>query len=47
MKNYLQPGYTITLIAPYAVAFGDSLLVTSILASPQWPAAGFVDSGLS
>jgi len=30
MKNYVQPGNTITLIAPYAVASGDGLLVGSI-----------------
>ena len=30
MKNYVQPGNTITLIAPYAVASGDGLLVGAI-----------------
>ena len=30
MKNYVQPGSTITLAAPYAVASGDGLLVGSI-----------------
>lgn len=30
MKNYVQPGKTITLTAPYAVASGDGLLVGSI-----------------
>lgn len=30
MKNYVQPGNTITLTAPYAVAAGDGLLVGSI-----------------
>lgn len=30
MKNYVQPGITITLTAPYAVASGDGLLVGSI-----------------
>ncbi|CAM5772672.1 DUF2190 family protein [Bosea minatitlanensis] len=30
MKNYVQPGRTITLAAPYAVASGDGLLVGSI-----------------
>jgi predicted RecA/RadA family phage recombinase len=30
MKNYVQPGNTITLAAPYAVASGDGLLVGSI-----------------
>jgi predicted RecA/RadA family phage recombinase len=27
MKNFVQPGNTITLTAPYAVASGDGLLV--------------------
>lgn len=30
MKNYVQPGNTISLTAPYAVASGDGLLVGSI-----------------
>jgi predicted RecA/RadA family phage recombinase len=30
MKNYVQPGRTITLVAPYAVASGDGLLVGAI-----------------
>ena len=30
MKNYVQPGNTITLTAPYLVASGDGLLVGSI-----------------
>ena len=30
MKNFVQPGNTITLTAPYAVASGDGLLVGSI-----------------
>ena len=30
MKNYVQPGNTIILIAPYAVTSGDGLLVGSI-----------------
>jgi predicted RecA/RadA family phage recombinase len=30
MKTYVQPGNTITLAAPYAVASGDGLLVGSI-----------------
>ncbi|MGC9418869.1 MAG: DUF2190 family protein [Rhodovulum sp.] len=30
MKNYVQPGKTITLTAPYAVASGDGLLVGAI-----------------
>ena len=30
MKNFVQPGNTITLTAPYALASGDGLLVGSI-----------------
>jgi predicted RecA/RadA family phage recombinase len=30
MKNYIQPGNTITLTAPYAVVSGDGLLVGAI-----------------
>jgi len=30
MKNYVQPGSTISLSAPYAVTSGDGLLVGSI-----------------
>lgn len=30
MKNFVQPGNTITLTAPYAAASGDGLLVGSI-----------------
>lgn len=30
MKTYVQPGRTITLAAPYAVASGDGLLVGAI-----------------
>ena len=30
MKNYVQPGNTITLSAPYAVTSGDGLLVGAI-----------------
>ena len=30
MKNYVQPGNTITLTAPYDVASGDGLLVGSV-----------------
>ena len=30
MRNYIQPGNTITLTAPYAVTSGDGLLVGSI-----------------
>ena len=41
MKNYVQPGNTITLTAPYAVASGDGLLVGSIFGV----AAGTAASG--
>ena len=41
MKNYVQPGNTITLTAPYAVASGDGLLVGSIFGI----AAGSAASG--
>ena len=34
MKNYVQPGNTITLTAPYAVTSGDGLLVGSSSALP-------------
>jgi predicted RecA/RadA family phage recombinase len=30
MKNYVQPGTTLTLAAPYAVTSGDGLLVGTI-----------------
>ena len=30
MKTYIQPGHTITLLAPYDVVSGDGLLVGSI-----------------
>lgn len=30
MKNYVQPGKTISLAAPYAVTSGDGLLIGSI-----------------
>jgi predicted RecA/RadA family phage recombinase len=30
MKNYVQPGATLTLISPYAVTSGNGLLVGSI-----------------
>ncbi|MAY89483.1 MAG: hypothetical protein CML02_22545 [Pseudooceanicola sp.] len=30
MKNYVQPGNTVTLTAPYVVTSGDGLLVGSI-----------------
>lgn len=41
MKNYVQPGNTITLTAPYAVTSGDGLLVGSIFGV----AAGTAASG--
>ena len=41
MKNFVQPGNTITLTAPYAVASGDGLLVGSIFGV----AAGTAASG--
>ena len=31
MKNYVQPGNTITLTAPYAVASGDGLLAGAVV----------------
>jgi predicted RecA/RadA family phage recombinase len=39
MKNYVQPGNTITLTAPYAVASGDGLLVGSIFGLASGSAA--------
>jgi predicted RecA/RadA family phage recombinase len=30
MKNYIQPGHALTLVAPYDVVSGDGLLVGSI-----------------
>lgn len=39
MKNYVQPGNTITLAAPYAVASGDGLLVGSIFGVASGDAA--------
>ena len=39
MKNYVQPGNTITLTAPYAVASGDGLLVGSIFGIASGTAA--------
>ncbi len=41
MKNYVQPGNTLTLTAPYAVTSGDGLLVGSIFGV----AAGDAESG--
>ncbi|RJL22159.1 DUF2190 family protein [Paracoccus siganidrum] len=41
MKNFVQPGNTITLTAPYAVASGDGLLVGAIFGV----AAGTAASG--
>ncbi|WRH63813.1 MAG: DUF2190 family protein [Fuscovulum sp.] len=39
MKNYVQPGNTITLTAPYAVASGEGLLIGSIFGVASGPAA--------
>ena len=39
MQNFVQPGNTITLIAPYAVASGDGLLVGSIFGVASGTAA--------
>lgn len=39
MKNYVQPGNTITLTAPYAVTSGDGLLVGSIFGVASGDAA--------
>ena len=39
MKNFVQPGNTITLTAPYAVASGDGLLVGSIFGVASGSAA--------
>lgn len=39
MKTYVQPGNTITLTAPYAVASGDGLLVGSIFGAVSGTAA--------
>ena len=39
MKNYVQPGNTITLTAPYAVTSGDGLLVGSIFGVASGTAA--------
>jgi len=39
MKNYVQPGNTITLTAPYAVASGDGLLVGSVFGVASGDAA--------
>ena len=39
MKNFVQPGDTITLTAPYAVASGDGLLVGSIFGVASGTAA--------
>jgi predicted RecA/RadA family phage recombinase len=48
MKNYVQPGNTITLTAPYAVASGDGLLVGSIfgVASGDADDAAIVEAAL-
>ena len=39
MRNYVQPGGTLTLTAPYAVASGDGLLVGSIFGVASGAAA--------
>lgn len=39
MKNYVQPGNTLTLTAPYAVTSGDGLLVGSIFGIASGDAA--------
>ncbi|WP_136646681.1 DUF2190 family protein [Tabrizicola sp. YIM 78059] len=39
MKNYVQPGNTLTLTAPYAVASGEGLLVGSIFGVASGTAA--------
>jgi predicted RecA/RadA family phage recombinase len=39
MKTYIQPGHAITLIAPYAVASGDGLLVGAIFGVASHDAA--------
>lgn len=39
MKNYVQPGNTVTLPAPYAVTSGDGLLVGSIFGVASGDAA--------
>jgi len=48
MKNYVQPGNTITLAAPYAVASGDGLLVGAIFGVATGAAASGdnVEAGL-
>ena len=49
MKNYVQPGTTLTLTAPYAVTSGDGLLVGSIFGVAAGDAASGapVDAGLT
>jgi len=39
MKNYVQPGNTLTLTAPYVVTSGDGLLVGSIFGIASGTAA--------
>ena len=43
MKNYVQPGNTITLTAPYAVVSGEGLLVGSIFGVASGTAAPSAD----
>ena len=42
-KNFIQPGITIALIAPYAVVSGDGLLVGSIFGVATGDAANGVE----
>jgi predicted RecA/RadA family phage recombinase len=39
MRNYIQPGHAITVIAPYDVAAGDGLVVGGIFGAAIAPAA--------
>ncbi len=49
MKNYVQPGATLTLTAPYAVTSGDGLLVGSIfgVAAGDASSGGTVEAALT
>lgn len=40
MKNYVQPGNTVTLPAPYAVASGDGMLVGALFGVATYDAPG-------
>jgi predicted RecA/RadA family phage recombinase len=47
MKNYVMPGHTLTVTAPYALASGDGCLVGSIFGVACGAYAnGFVDTEL-